>query len=118
MTKEEIEDRLEAIIYMLDNGLIHEEMVEEAEVEKAYLELALNPVDEPAEDKINPKHYKLPISVFEDISKNIDAYEGFLHLNAVKYLHRCYHKHNSPVDDLKKAKWYIEKILEIHENNK
>lgn len=36
-------------------------------------------------------------------------------MNAFKYIFRCLKKHDSPLDDLKKAQWYINKAIELYE---
>ena len=50
----------------------------------------------------------------------IDAIEdwglGFNEGNVVKYVARHRHKVN-PLEDLKKAKWYLERIIAQHENS-
>ena len=43
-----------------------------------------------------------------------DEFRGFLQGNAIKYLARAGHKGNR-VDDLKKARHYIDKLIEIEE---
>ena len=43
-----------------------------------------------------------------------DQYEGFLRGNAIKYLCRTGKKDNE-VQELKKARWYIEKLIEAKE---
>lgn len=58
-------------------------------------------------DNINhPKHYNFgsiePISVIEDWNL------GFNLGNAIKYIARAEHK-NSKLEDLKKAKWYLDR---------
>lgn len=35
--------------------------------------------------------------------------------NAFKYLWRSEHKHTTPLEDIKKAKWYIDKAIELLE---
>lgn len=62
----------------------------------------------PSADAVNPSHYKQgPIEVIEII-------EGFdlgFHLgNVVKYVLR--HKHKNGVEDLKKARWYLDRAIE------
>lgn len=42
-----------------------------------------------------------------------DAVFNFDILNAVKYLFRCKKKHETPIDDLKKAKTYIEHAVSV-----
>lgn len=57
----------------------------------------------------NPPHYtKHPsgvecIVITEEMSFNLG--------NAVKYIWRCDLKSDSPIDDLRKAKWYIEREI-------
>lgn len=52
------------------------------------------------------------IDLIEAFSKlgNLTAYEGFLLGNVVKYLTRFEYK-GVPTQDLKKAKWYLEKLI-------
>jgi len=60
------------------------------------------------DDPINPKHYS-GLEVYQAAAKNYDAYQGFLHLNAFKYIERMWHKEN-PAQDLKKSMWYLDKL--------
>ena len=60
-------------------------------------------------DKINPKHYQSHPSGIECI--DITEHMGFLDGNAIKYIWRAGLKGNK-VQDLKKAIWYIEKLIE------
>lgn len=59
-------------------------------------------------DKINPSHYKNHPSGVEaiDITRHMDFVLG----NSFKYLFRCGSK-GSPLEDLKKARWYLEDAL-------
>jgi len=59
-------------------------------------------------DAINPKHYS-GLETYQAAAKNYDAYQGFLHLNAFKYIERMWHKEN-PAQDLKKSMWYLDKL--------
>jgi len=61
-------------------------------------------------DLINhPPHYtKGKIEVIDFIA---DQDMGYLDGNIIKYVARHRHK-GTPVDDLKKAKWYLEKLIE------
>lgn len=64
-------------------------------------------------DKINPKHYKSHGSGIECIQ--VTEHMDFLLGNAIKYIWRCGWK-DSQLDDLRKAKWYIErKIKQLEE---
>ena len=61
------------------------------------------------EDNVNnPKHYKAHASGVECI--DITEHMGFNLGNAMKYIWRCDEKHDV-IEDLKKAKWYIEREL-------
>jgi hypothetical protein len=70
------------------------------------------------EDKVNhPKHYNH--SKFETIDVirewgGKDQYEGFCWGNVIKYCSR--YKHKNGLEDLKKAKWYLEKLIESKAN--
>jgi len=64
-----------------------------------------------SEDKINhPSHYtKGGIEVIQFIdSWNL----GFALGNCIKYITRAEHKHDSPKDDLLKARWYLQHEIE------
>ena len=70
-------------------------------------------------DNINPKHYKT--GKFECIevmmeTQGIDVVKGFCIGNAFKYLYR--HTNKNQDEDIKKAKWYLDKYLEITQDNK
>tara|TARA_R100001480_G_scaffold42524_1_gene55276 strand:+ start:751 stop:957 length:207 start_codon:yes stop_codon:yes gene_type:complete len=63
---------------------------------------------EKSEDKINPGYYigtKIQVSDFIQEFK-LDYFQG----NIVKYVVR--HKQKNGLEDLKKAKWYLEKLIE------
>lgn len=57
----------------------------------------------------HPKHYTSHPSGYEAIQ--VCEHLGFCAGNAVKYLWRCGDKHASPVEDLRKALWYTQRIL-------
>ena len=63
---------------------------------------------EKSKDKINPPYYigtKIQVSDFIAEFK-LDYFQG----NIVKYVVR--HKHKNGLEDLEKAKWYLEKLIE------
>lgn len=66
-------------------------------------------------DNINPSHYKLSDGLqVIDILKIIltpEQYIGFLRGNIFKYDIR--YKEKNGVEDLKKAQWYKEKLIEV-----
>lgn len=61
-------------------------------------------------DPINPPHYTDHPSGVECIQ--ITEHMGFNLGNALKYIWRCDLKHDA-VEDLKKAKWYLEREIEL-----
>ena len=69
---------------------------------------------EAAEAVNHPSHYQgkyEAIDIIEDVCKSCPADMAFSYGNAIKYLLRAYKKHESPVEDLKKATWYINRII-------
>lgn len=69
-------------------------------------------------DKINPSHYKrLPKETIERIQDNLTPEEikGYIKGNILKYLDRYQDKNG--VEDLKKANWYLNKLIEIENGN-
>jgi len=67
-------------------------------------------------DNINPSHYKKHPSGVECIQ--VTEHMDFLTGNAIKYIWRHEEKGN-PIEDLKKAIWYIErKIAMLERANK
>ncbi len=73
------------------------------------------------DDKINsPSHYthsKLEcIDVIEEMTG--DGFEHYLRGNIIKYLWRYNHKNKCPVEDLKKANWYLNRLITFKEEGK
>lgn len=71
------------------------------------------------EDKINqPKHYTYGkfecIDVIKEITNELKGSQAFCLGNTVKYLWRFQHKNG--VEDLKKARWYLDKLISEFEN--
>jgi hypothetical protein len=60
-------------------------------------------------DAINPPHYKQHPSGVECIQ--ITEHFSFNCGNAIKYIWRADLKHSDPIQDLQKAKWYIEREI-------
>jgi hypothetical protein len=64
-------------------------------------------------DNVNkPVHYQGKIECIECIESATDGLQGieaFCTGNAIKYLYRW--KKKNGIEDLKKAKWYIDKLL-------
>lgn len=67
-------------------------------------------------DPVNhPKHYTSHPSGVECIQ--ITQHMGFNLGNALKYIWRCDLKRDA-IEDLEKAKWYIQKEIELRKTNK
>jgi hypothetical protein len=62
-------------------------------------------------DKINPNHYKSDIECIDAIKASMphEQYIGYLRGNVMKYTWR-YDKKNG-VEDLKKAQWYLDRLI-------
>lgn len=71
-------------------------------------------------DNINPDHYTYGkyecIDVIQDITKDLNGEEAFCIGNAIKYIWRF--KHKNGVEDLTKAKWYLDRIINKDAENK
>lgn len=75
-------------------------------------------LEEHLKDNINPQHYKnKPKETIERIGDNLSLceFKGYIKGNILKYLDRYENKNG--VEDLKKANWYLNKLIEI-ENGK
>jgi len=72
-----------------------------------------------SKDVVNsPEHYKQSgIECIDAIEASMsqDRFRGYLVGNIEKYIWRHEHKGN-PLQDLKKAEWYLKKLIESHEN--
>ncbi len=66
-------------------------------------------------DNVNhPAHYETGKYECIDVMTEVfgeAAVKDFCICNAFKYLYRCKNKHDSPVEDLEKARWYIDRVL-------
>ena len=70
-------------------------------------------------DAINPSHYQKGkvecIDAIESATSGLQGIEAFCTGNAIKYLYRW--KQKNGVEDLAKAKWYLEKLIqEVNKN--
>jgi len=66
-------------------------------------------------EKINhPKHYNSGSIETIEYLKELGVAEDFCVGNAIKYLSRYKHK-GKPIEDLKKAKWYIDYCIKLKE---
>lgn len=68
------------------------------------------------EDIINPSHYNGNIQIIDVMKQQFGtaAVMDFCILNSFKYISRAYKKHATPKEDTLKAKWYLNKYLELY----
>lgn len=70
-------------------------------------------------DNINhPSHYETGKYECFDVmveAIGVEETKGFCLCNAFKYIYRCKIKHETPVEDIKKAIWYLNKFVELEE---
>lgn len=70
-------------------------------------------------DAIRPSHYSFggiePID-FMRAKMSPVAYRGFLAGNVIKYISR--HEHKNGLEDLKKARYYLDRLIKDQEDNK
>lgn len=70
-------------------------------------------------DAINPDHYKtggIEVIDFMEAKLGKEGFEGYLAGNVIKYISRYNHKNG--IEDIKKAKWYLNKLIETKEGPK
>lgn len=70
-------------------------------------------------DNVNhPKHYEGKIECIDAMQEVLgkDGTISFCIGNAFKYIWRCKKKHPTPIEDLEKCRWYINKALELLES--
>jgi len=69
-------------------------------------------------DVVNsPPHYKTGgIEAIEGIEASMgpEAYAGYLKGNIMKYMWR-YERKGKPIEDLKKARWYLDRLISLRE---
>lgn len=65
----------------------------------------------------NPPHYKTGgVEAIEGIEASMapEAYAGYLKGNILKYMWR-YERKGKPIEDLKKARWYLDRLIAARE---
>ena len=65
-----------------------------------------------------PEHYrKNKIDTIEIIKNSMpeEAFKGFLNGNIIKYV--CRYRYKNKVEDLRKAKWYLERLIKEESKN-
>ena len=71
-------------------------------------------MEEPKDNVNNPDHYNTgSIECIEYLRDNMswEGFTGYLEGNCKKYLHRWRYK-TKPLEDLKKARWYLDRLIE------
>ncbi len=68
---------------------------------------------------LRPKHYNQgDIECINYIKDRLgDEFKSYLFGSIIKYIHRHPYK-GKPVEDLRKAKWYLEKLIKEHTSDK
>lgn len=72
-------------------------------------------------DNINPEHYKSGgIETIEYIRAKMtkEEFYGYIKGNVMKYVSRVDKKSDKlldKIDDLKKAQWYLERMIQVHQ---
>lgn len=73
----------------------------------------------PVADPVNhPPHYTQgKVESIDAIESALgeEGFKGFLAGNAMKYIHR--YRHKNGIEDLKKAKWYLNRLIDTIEGN-
>jgi hypothetical protein len=73
-------------------------------------------------DAINPSHYKVGGIETIDYMKaksTREEFRGHLRLTALKYLSRAGYKHEDVIEDFKKARWYLDRLIkDLEEESK
>lgn len=74
----------------------------------------------PIKDAINPSHYKSAngletIDVIRAFTDGLNGVEAFCIGNVLKYVTRYSNKNG--VEDLKKARWYLDYVIKEYEKN-
>ena len=69
------------------------------------------------QDKIHPNHYDGDrcMEIIEEMTKDYKGAEAFCIGNIVKYLYRANRKNG--VEDIKKAEWYLARLVLIMEQD-
>ena len=74
------------------------------------------PIETEDHDNVNSPSYYLGkiecIDCIESATDGLNGIEAFCTGNAIKYLYRW--KKKNGIEDLKKAKWYIDKIISVN----
>jgi len=94
--------------------------IKPSEWDAAYVKFALS--EDTVHDPVDrPEHYNTGniecIDAMRAASRNaeLEPFQGYLWLNAFKYLWRWPYK-SKPIEDLRKARWYIDRLIREYNN--
>jgi hypothetical protein len=90
---------------------LSEHMEEEISARGSYTFI---PEGKPVDNVNNPDHYNTgSIECIEYLQDNMswEGFTGYLEGNCKKYMHRWRYK-TKPLEDLKKARWYLDRLIE------
>ena len=101
--------------FVLSNAFVE---LFQKEVKLAYQEYQ----DENISKVEHPKHYTQGkvecIDAIESCTKEMQGLDAICVANIIKYLWRFPFKHNDPKQDLLKAKWYLERLIDAQNKAK
>lgn len=100
------------LVKLANNYTVESEMIHYMKEYIKKLSDNLSDITQPfnsSDDKINPSYYKIKGIEVLDIINEV-AGDGFMVGNILKYVIR--HKEKGGVEDLKKARWYLDKLIE------
>lgn len=91
---------------------MHEQELETIENEHLNTWEKFYSVEQPADNINHPSHYQGKIECIDYLQDKLTAeeFKGFLKGNVLKYLSRAGKKENE-LEDYKKSKWYLEKLI-------
>lgn len=65
-------------------------------------------------DAVNPPHYRQgAVECIDALHAAIgdEGFKAYCRAQIIRYLWRCEHKHADPLEDLRKAQWYLTELL-------
>ncbi len=118
---EDVEQEMEKSLLVKEASKFYAEPHELQEMEQKQANNLLITMAQQIEDADNvnhPQHYTGSIECIDAMLQQFgkEQVKSFCLLNAFKYLFRCNKKHETPIEDIKKAMWYLNKYIEIVNN--
>ena len=116
---EDVEQEMEKSLLVKEASKFYAEPHELQEMEQKQAILATMAQQIEDADNVNhPQHYTGSIECIDAMLQQFgkEQVKSFCLLNAFKYLFRCNKKHDTPIEDIKKAIWYLNKYIEITNN--